>query len=99
MTVFAAIADDNRRAIFDLLVRDGGGTATSLASSIGITRQAAAKHLAILADAGLAASERVGRETRFLPVPTGLDPLRSWVDATASAWDQRLDTLSDRFES
>ena len=98
MTVFAAIADDNRRAIFDLLVRDGGGTATSLASSIGITRQAAAKHLAILADAGLASSERIGRETRFLAVPTGLDPLRSWVESTADAWDQRLDDLSGRFE-
>ena len=98
MTVFAAIADDNRRAIFDLLVRDGGGTATSLASTIGITRQAAAKHLAILADAGLASSERVGRETRFLAVPGGLDPLRTWVDATANAWDQRLDALSDRFD-
>ncbi|MEM8705892.1 MAG: winged helix-turn-helix domain-containing protein [Actinomycetota bacterium] len=98
MTVFAAIADDNRRAIFDLLVRDGGGTATNLASSIGITRQAAAKHLAILAEAGLASSERIGRETQFRAVPAGLDPLRTWVDATGAAWDQRLDTLSDRFE-
>ncbi len=98
MTVFAAIADDNRRAIFDLLVRDGSGTATALASSVGITRQAAAKHLTILADAGLATSERVGRETRFRPVPAGLDPLRGWVDATATAWDRRLDTLTDRLE-
>lgn len=98
MTVFAAIADDNRRAIFDLLIRNGGGTATSLASSIGITRQAAAKHLAILADAGLASRQRIGRETRFLAVPTGLDPLRSWVESTAHAWDNRLDDLDGRFE-
>jgi DNA-binding transcriptional ArsR family regulator len=98
MTVFAAIADDNRRAIFDLLVRNGSGTATALASSVGITRQAAAKHLTILADAGLATSEKVGRETRFRPVPAGLDPLTGWVDQTAAAWDQRLDTLADRFE-
>ena len=96
MTVFAAIADDNRRAIFDLLVQQGGGTATTLATSVGITRQAAAKHLTILAEAGLATSEKIGRETRFRPVPGGLDPLRTWVDATASAWDQRLDGLSDR---
>ena len=99
MTVFAAIADDNRRAIFDQLVRDGSGTATALASSVGITRQAAAKHLVILADAGLATSERIGRETRFRPVPAGLDPLRGWVDATAAAWDQRLDGLANRFDA
>lgn len=96
MTVFAAIADDNRRAIFDLLVQHGGGTATTLATSVGITRQAAAKHLTILAEAGLASSEKIGRETRFHPVPAGLDPLRMWVDATADAWDQRLDGLSDK---
>ena len=98
MTVFAAIADDNRRAIFDLLVRDGSGTATALASSVGITRQAAAKHLTILADAGLATSERIGRETRFRPLPAGLDPLRGWVDQTAAAWDHRLDGLAERLE-
>ena len=98
MTVFAAIADDNRRAIFDLLVRDGSGTATALASSVGITRQAAAKHLTILADAGLATSEKIGRETRFRPVPSGLSPLQAWVEATATAWDHRLDTLTDRLE-
>ncbi|MEM9202969.1 MAG: winged helix-turn-helix domain-containing protein [Actinomycetota bacterium] len=99
MTVFAAIADDNRRAIFDHLVRDGSGTATALATTVGITRQAAAKHLSILADAGLATSEKIGRETRFRPVAAGLTPLHAWVDATTTAWDRRLDTLADRFDS
>ncbi len=98
MSAFAAIADDTRRAILELLVQGRAGTATTLAAEVGITRQAAAKHLAILADAGLAESERVGRETRFRPVPAGLDPVRSWVDATARAWDRRLDTIADHLE-
>lgn len=99
MTVFAAIADDTRRSILDLLVERGGGTATALAAEVGVTRQAAAKHLAILADAGLASSSKVGRETRFIPTPTGLGPVEAWVASTTAAWDRRLAALADHLET
>ena len=98
MNVFAAIGDDTRRSILDLLIARGGGTATALAAEVGVTRQAAAKHLTILADAGLASSTRVGRETRFTPTPSGLEPVQSWVASTTSAWDQRLAALADHLE-
>lgn len=98
MNVFAAIGDDTRRSILDLLIERGDGTATALAREVGVTRQAAAKHLTILAEAGLASSARVGRETRFRPTPTGLAPLQAWVSATTSAWDQRLAALADHLE-
>ena len=99
MTVFAAIADDTRRTILDLLIARGGGTATMLAAEVGVTRQAAAKHLTILADAGLASSTRIGRETRFTPTPAGLAPVQHWVAATTGAWDQRLAALADHLEA
>lgn len=98
MTVFAAIADDTRRTILDLLITRGGGTATALAADVGVTRQAAAKHLSILADAGLASSARIGRETRFTPTPAGLAPVEAWVASTTAAWDQRLHALADHLE-
>jgi DNA-binding transcriptional ArsR family regulator len=46
-----------------------------------MTRQAVAKHLATLADAGLVEGERQGRETRYKLTRTG------------SEWDDRLDAL------
>ena len=46
-----------------------------------MTRQAVAKHLATLADAGLVESERLGRETRFRLTEAGAE------------WDDRLDAL------
>lgn len=98
MTVFAAIADDTRRAILDLLIARGVGTATALATDVGVTRQAAAKHLSILAEAGLASSVKVGRETRFTPTPAGLAPVQTWVASTTGAWDQRLAALADHVE-
>ena len=47
-----------------------------------MTRQAVAKHLATLADAGLVESERQGRETRYRLTEAGAE------------WDDRLDALA-----
>ena len=55
--VFAALADPTRRAILAALASGGPATATDLAVRLPITRQAIAKHLALLADAGLVAPE------------------------------------------
>src|SRR5246127_4125766 len=55
--VFAALADPTRRAILAALASDGPATATDLAGRLPITRQAIAKHLALLADAGLGTGE------------------------------------------
>ena len=49
--VFAALADPTRRAILAALASRGPATATDLAVDLPITRQAVAKHLALLAQA------------------------------------------------
>src|SRR5215472_7409400 len=51
--VFTALADPTRRAILAELASGGPATATDLAGRLPITRQAIAKHLALLAGAGL----------------------------------------------
>ena len=55
--VFTALADPSRRAILAALAAGGPATATDLATRLPITRQAIAKHLALLAEAGLVAAE------------------------------------------
>ena len=54
--VFVALADPTRRAILAALASGGPATATDLAG-LPITRQAIAKHLALLAEAGLVTAE------------------------------------------
>ena len=49
--VFTALADPTRRAILAELASTGPATATDLAGRLPITRQAVAKHLALLAEA------------------------------------------------
>src|SRR3970282_1223348 len=55
--VFTALADPTRRGILAALAASGPATATDLATRLPITRQAIAKHLGLLAEAGLVAAE------------------------------------------
>src|SRR5262249_22072436 len=68
--VLQALADPTRREVVSLLSQGGSVTATELAASLPVTRQAVSKHLAALTDAGLVASSREGREVRYRLTPS-----------------------------
>ena len=69
--VFRALADGSRRRLLDSLHRRNGQTLGSLCQGLDMTRQAVTKHLRILEEANLIATERAGREKlHFInPVP------------------------------
>jgi DNA-binding transcriptional ArsR family regulator len=92
--VFAALADPTRRGIYRALAGGSADTASDLARQLPISRQAVSKHLAALADAGLVASERRGRETRYRPTPEPLADVSAWMDEVGALWDARLASLA-----
>lgn len=94
--VFAALADPTRRAVVRSLADDGAASATQLARRFPMTRQAVAKHLGALADAGLVVGEREGRETRYRLTPERLEDATAWMDAVGAQWDRRFAALRDR---
>ena len=91
--VFEALADPNRRFLLEEIGRRDGATATELAAELPVTRQAVAKHLTILASAGLVERERVGRETRYRPTPEPLEEAIAWIARVGGEWDGRLARL------
>jgi DNA-binding transcriptional ArsR family regulator len=91
--VFSALADPTRRTVLQEVAARGSATATELATPLGITRQAVAKHLAVLADAGLVDPRRAGRETRYLPTPAPMSEAISWMTEVGARWDERLAAL------
>lgn len=94
--VLTALADDTRRSLLVAIAGSGGSggaTATELSNTSTITRQAVAKHLAVLADAGLVTAVRSGRENRYRVVPGSLRPAGDWLTATDAAWSRRLGRL------
>ncbi|REE98563.1 ArsR/SmtB family transcription factor [Thermomonospora umbrina] len=94
--VFVALADPTRRAILATLAADGPATATDLAARLPITRQAIAKHLALLADAGLVTAEPgERRRVRYRLNSAPMRVAQQFLAALARDWDGRLDALRD----
>ena len=87
--VFAALADDTRWAVLQELGRSEQ-SASALATRFPVTRQAIAKHLAVLADAGLVEPVRVGREVRYRALGARLSQTAQALESIGAEWDQRL---------
>ena len=66
---------------------------TDLTEGSAITRQAVTKHLRVLEAAGLAHSERSGRETRWQLDRRPLATARDHLDVIARQWDQAIERL------
>ena len=94
--VFAALADPSRRGILAALAAGGPATATDLAARLPISRQAIAKHLALLAEAGLVAAE-LGerRRVRYRLRSAPMQVAQQFLAALARDWDRQLDALQD----
>jgi DNA-binding transcriptional ArsR family regulator len=97
--VFAALGDPTRLAVLRAVAARAPVTATELAGVVPVTRQAVAKHLAVLRDAGLVTCTREGREARYAPAGDGLDAAARWLAQAGSQWDRRLARLSARARS
>ena len=97
--VFTALADPTRRAILAALAAQGPATATDLAGRLPVTRQAIAKHLALLAEAGLVRAEpgerrRVRYRLRSAPMRVA----QQFLAALARDWDGPLDALQEHLD-
>ncbi|WP_344241460.1 metalloregulator ArsR/SmtB family transcription factor [Kribbella hippodromi] len=91
--LWSAIGDPTRRRMLDLLLADGGGTATGLSERLPVTRQAVAKHLGVLDRAGLVHSSPAGRERRYTVDEDRLAHAISQLADVTSAWDRRLNRI------
>jgi DNA-binding transcriptional ArsR family regulator len=94
--VFGALSDPTRRRIVRALAERPTVTASALAGELPVSRQAIAKHLAALREAGLASAEHAGRETRYRLTPAPFDDAIAWMAATGAQWDERLAKLQRR---
>jgi DNA-binding transcriptional ArsR family regulator len=87
--VFVALADPTRRQLLErLAIRPT--SATGLAERFPLTRQAVVKHLGTLADAGMVAKQRHGREVRYQLESGPLGEASAWLTTLSARWEQRL---------
>jgi DNA-binding transcriptional ArsR family regulator len=97
--VFSALADATRREVVRQLAEDGPATATELAGRLPVTRQAVAKHLGALGEAGLVTGERTGRGVEFRLTPEPLGDAMAWIVEVGGRWDRRRDALRRHHET
>lgn len=97
--LWAAVADPTRRRVLDSLLEHGEATTTTLAEGLPVTRQAVAKHLAVLNRVGLVAGRRRGREVRYAVQPERLDDAAEAMARVAAQWDRRLARIKRLAES
>ena len=89
---FAALADPTRRGILERLGR-GDASISDLAGAFDMTLTGMKKHVALLEDAGLVSSEKVGRVRTCRLGAHTLEAETKWIAEHRRALESRLDRL------
>src|SRR5215831_16823527 len=97
--VFRALADASRRELLDKLHRKSGQTLGELCQGLSMTRQAVAKHLAILKKANLVSWKREGRERLHFINPVPINEIAErWISKFEHPRLQALSRLKRNLE-
>jgi DNA-binding transcriptional ArsR family regulator len=97
--LWSAVGDPIRRRMLDMLLSEGSGTATSLSEHLPVTRQAVAKHLAVLDRVGLVHASTAGREKQYRVDQAQLARAVAQLAGVGAAWDSRLQRIKRIAES
>ncbi len=94
---FFALADVTRRGVLELLGRTDASI-TDLADKFRMTLTGMKKHIGVLEDAGLVATEKIGRVRTCRLGPRRLEEELAWLEGQRRLWDARFDELDNVVE-
>jgi DNA-binding transcriptional ArsR family regulator len=89
---FAALADATRRGVLEQLGR-AEASITDLAAKFRMTLTGMKKHVGILEEAGLVATEKIGRVRTCKLGPHRLEQETAWLEEHRRLWDSRFAEL------
>jgi DNA-binding transcriptional ArsR family regulator len=92
--VFAALGDETRWSIL-VALGEGDASASALAGRLPVSRQAIAKHLAVLQEADPVEPVRVGREVQYRVLGSQLSATAHRLDAIGAQWERRLVAIKE----
>jgi DNA-binding transcriptional ArsR family regulator len=94
---FAALSDATRRGVLEQLGR-ADASVTDLAEKFHMTLTGMKKHIGVLEQAGLVATEKVGRVRTCKLGPRRLEEEGMWIERYRQLWDARFDELDKAVE-
>jgi DNA-binding transcriptional ArsR family regulator len=89
---FSALSDATRRGVLEQLGR-ADASITDLAEKFHMTLTGMKKHVAVLEQAGLVATEKVGRVRTCKLGPRRLERETAWIEVYRQLWASRFDEL------
>src|SRR5258708_9782737 len=89
---FAALSDTTRRGVLEQLGRSDASI-TDLAEKFDMTLTGMKKHVAVLEQAGLVTTEKVGRVRTCKLGARRLEEETAWLERYRQVWDARFDDL------
>ncbi len=95
---FAALSDPTRRGVLELLAR-GDASITELAAKFDMTLTGMKKHIAVLEQAGLVRTEKVGRVRMCRLGPRPLQEETAWLEKYRQLWASRFNELDEVVEA
>jgi DNA-binding transcriptional ArsR family regulator len=98
--VFFAIADENRRAILELLVKKQQPLSiNTIANDFSISRAGVSKHIKVLGQSGLVTTQYRGRENYVTLQAQQMAEVYQWVAMFEEFWNTKLSTLKTLVEA
>lgn len=91
--VYEAVADPTRRKLLQMLAEVEELPLHEITVHFDMGRTAVSKHLAILKEADLVITRKVGRETRYRLNAAPLREIQDWVAHYEGFWKARMDKL------
>ena len=94
---FAALADVTRRGVLEQLTRSDASI-TDLAQRFDMTLTGMKKHVSVLEQAGLVATEKIGRVRTCKLGQRRLEEEAAWIERHRQLWSARFDALDELVE-
>lgn len=96
--VFAALGDETRLRLVTYLSAAGPSSTAMLTANVDVTRQAVAKHLRVMKDAGLVTSVYQGRDNVWQIESEQLAEAQRCLELVSARWDKAIERLKAMVE-
>ncbi|MDX9912057.1 MAG: metalloregulator ArsR/SmtB family transcription factor [Phycisphaerales bacterium] len=95
---FNAVAEPRRRAIIDLLARNGPLAVGAIVAALSLPQPTVSKHLGVLREVGILSVERLGQQRVYRLQPEELKTMFDWLKQYEQFWTHQLDRIKERAE-
>jgi DNA-binding transcriptional ArsR family regulator len=93
MDTFHALAEPTRRAIVEMLAREGALSATEIGARFPVSAPAISQHLKVLREAGLVRVEKRAQQRIYRVNPEAMAEVEEFARGIRQLWHQRFDAL------